>query len=106
MDPMDGKHPLARNESVIKRQLDGELIVYDKAVSKAHCLNDTAARVWAACDGTRSVQAISESLTADLHTKVNEQSVWQALAELQKAELLEQPVVPAELMQQLSRRHA
>jgi hypothetical protein len=106
MNPDEGKHPLARKSDLIQRQLESELMVYDTAKNKAHCLNDTAARVWGACDGRTSVPDIAARLTADLRTPVDEQSVWQALAQLEKNELLEAPVVPPALVRQLGRRHA
>ncbi|MDQ1639526.1 MAG: hypothetical protein QOF62_2865 [Pyrinomonadaceae bacterium] len=54
--------PLARREAIITKEVDGELLVYDVARDKAHCLNETAAAIWQLCDGRTSVAAISEQL--------------------------------------------
>jgi hypothetical protein len=101
-----GKKPLARDEKLIRRQVESELMVYDSAADKAHCLNDTAARVWQACDGHTSVPDIAARLSAELKSEVREHSVWQALVQLEKADLLQEPVVPPELAHQLARREA
>jgi hypothetical protein len=39
-------------------ELDGEAVVYDPAAQVLHQLNGTAARVWAMCDGAKTVAAI------------------------------------------------
>lgn len=98
--------PLAREEKLIKRHVESELIVYDSATAKAHCLNATAARVWQACDGRTSVAGIAGVMSAEMQANVGEHTVWQALAQLEKADLLQEPVVPPELAQQLARREA
>jgi hypothetical protein len=54
--------PLARREALITKEVDGELLVYDVARDKAHCLNETAAAVWQLSDGRTSVKEISEQL--------------------------------------------
>jgi hypothetical protein len=106
MERTEAKHPLARKNDLIQRQVDGELMVYDTASNKAHCLNDTAARVWGACDGHTSVPDIAARVAADLQIAVDEKTVWHALAHLQKTQLLEEAVVPPELLRQLGRRDA
>ena len=35
----------------LSRPLDDELLVYDARTHRGHCLNQTAAAVWKACDG-------------------------------------------------------
>ncbi|MDB5862836.1 MAG: hypothetical protein JWO70_642 [Betaproteobacteria bacterium] len=106
MDSIEVKYPAARKSRLIQRQLDGELLVYDTASNKAHCLNDTAARVWNACDGRTSVPQIAAHLSIDAAIAVDEQTVWLALAHLEKTQLLDEPVVPPELLQQIGRRNA
>ena len=46
--------------------MDGELLVYDEAAQVACRLNPTAAAVWRACDGRRSVAQIAEVVAAQL----------------------------------------
>ena len=104
MDSIKGKYPLARNAGLIAREVSGELLVYDVQRDKAHCLNDSAARIWRYCDGEKSAAEIAKLLAQDLRGSVEEEFVWHALARLQKLHLLEEDVVPTELLAQLSRR--
>jgi hypothetical protein len=106
MDARNNKPRARIDDRIIRREVDSELIVYDSAADKAHCLNDTAARVWRVCDGRNTVTEIAAALATDLKTDVREHTVWQALMQLEKADLLEEPVVPPELVQQLARREA
>ena len=57
--------PVARTESLIVKEVDGETLVYDLTTDKAHCLNETAARVWKNCDGRKNVSEISEALSVE-----------------------------------------
>ena len=98
------RKPLARDSQLIRREVDSELIVYDSTADKAHCLNETAARVWRACDGNTTVAGIAAGFGSGLDADAREHTVWQALVQLEKADLLEEPVVPPELVQQLSKR--
>ena len=102
----ENKKPRARDTKLIERQVESELIVYDSNVDKAHCLNETAARVWRACDGNTTVAEIATGLPGDVDADEREDLVWAALEQLEKADLLEEPVVPPELAQQASRRRA
>lgn len=88
--------PVARTESLIVKEVDGEMLVYDLTTDKAHCLNDTAARVWKNCDGRKSVSEISAVLSAESNTSVKDEVVWLALDQLEKFKLLEEaPARPA-----------
>ena len=82
--------PVARTASLIVKEVDGETLVYDQENDKAHCLNDTAARVWKNCDGRKSVSQISETLSAESNTSVADEVVWLALDQLEKFKLLEE----------------
>ena len=82
--------PVARTASLIVKEVDGEILVYDLQTDKAHCLNDTAARVWKNCDGRKSVSEISEVLSAESNTSVKDEVVWLALDQLEKFKLLEE----------------
>lgn len=42
--------PRARRNHLVTKELGGEMLVYDRTNDEAHCLNTTAARVWAHCD--------------------------------------------------------
>src|SRR5262245_15989161 len=98
--------PLTRQDGLIIRELDNETLIYDTKNNKAHCLNDTAARVWKQCDGRNTTEEISRSLTHQLGTPVDEKVVWFALKQFGRDELLEEPLQmpPAYLASGLSRR--
>ena len=88
--------PLARQASLIVKELPDETLVYDQETDKAHCLNQTAASVWKNCDGQSDVGEIAARLGAEANTKVDESVVWLALDQLQKFKLLDEaPVKPA-----------
>src|SRR6266446_6106868 len=104
--------PKARSEGIITKNIDGELLIYDRTRDRAHCLNGTAAAIWKLCDGRRSVGEIAAQLSgagagADSSRRrtegsrqktegseqppVDERVVWLALDKLQHSHLLESP---------------
>ncbi|SRR6266851_3003021 len=88
--------PVARAESLIVKEVDGETLVYDLKTDKAHCLNETAARVWKNCDGRNSVSEIAEILSRESNSTVKDEVVWLAVDQLEKFKLLEEtPAKPA-----------
>ena len=98
------RRPAARKDRLITRKLASELIIYDVARDKAHSLKDTAARVWNYCDGNRSAAEITDLVSRDLRTRIDELTIWRALARLQKAHLLEEPVVAPDTLREAARR--
>jgi hypothetical protein len=86
--------PQRRQDGLIVRELDREILIYDTVKNKAHCLNETAALVWKQCDGQTTVSEISRSLSAQLGTTVDERVVWFALKQFNRDELLEEKVTP------------
>jgi len=96
--------PVARTESLIVKEVDGETLVYDLKTDKAHCLNETAGRVWKNCDGRKSVSEISEILSAESNTSVKEEVVWLALDQLEKFKLLEEAPARPGFLAGLTRR--
>ncbi|HYC46827.1 MAG TPA: PqqD family protein [Burkholderiales bacterium] len=96
--------PAARKDRLITRRLASELIIYDVARDKSHSLKDTAARVWSYCDGCRSAAEITALVSRDLRAKIDELTIWRALARLQKAHLLEQPVVAPDTLRDAAYR--
>jgi hypothetical protein len=92
------KQPLARQSSLLVKTVDDETLVYDLETDKAHCLNDTAARIWKSCDGQTTVAAIAEQLSSPGQIPVDENVVWLALDQLEKFKLLDEaPAKPASL---------
>ena len=81
--------PKARTNKLIIKELADETLVYDLESDKAHCLNQTAARVWKNCDGQRSVAELSALLAEETNAAVPNEVVWLALDQLQKFDLLE-----------------
>ena len=88
--------PRARQDGLVVRVLEDEVLVYELDEHKAHCLNDTAARVWKRCDGKSTAADIARSLAEELGEPVDEGVVWLALGELWKLHLLEGEEQPAE----------
>ncbi len=90
--------PEARKEGLITKEVDGELLVYDRDHDQAHCLNPTAAAIWKHCDGLTSATEIARKLggtgvnvspkTAGTSTSANEEVVWLGLEDLRKKDLL------------------
>jgi hypothetical protein len=96
--------PLARQSSLIVKEVDDETLIYDRDTDKAHCLNLTAARIWKSCDGQSTVSEIAERLGAEMQTPVDENVVWMALDQLEKFKLLDEPVAKPAWMTNVSRR--
>ncbi|HEX7588208.1 MAG TPA: PqqD family peptide modification chaperone [Anaerolineae bacterium] len=90
--------PHARSDELVVTELGDEVLVYDKARDKAHCLNQTAALVWKYSNGKRTVSEIAAAMQNKLHSPVDEQIVWYALGQLEKDHLMEGRLpVPNEL---------
>ena len=58
-----GNYPLSRQDNIVIQELRDEVLIYDLAKNKALCLNQTSAKVWQECDGTKSVSEISKTLS-------------------------------------------
>jgi hypothetical protein len=83
-----GEIPLSRKHDIVIQEIDGEVLIYDLSKNRAYCLNQTSSMVWNACDGTKSVTEISQSLSKQLKQNVSEDIVWLALDQLKKDNLL------------------
>jgi hypothetical protein len=80
--------PLARRDGVISSAVEEDLVIYDTDTHSAHCLTPRAAAVWELCDGRHTPQQIADQLDLD-NAIVN-----QALAELERSALLNDPAPP------------
>jgi hypothetical protein len=96
--------PRARNSQLVTEEVAGELLVYDLNSDRAHCLNPTAAMVWTHCDGLTTVEEIGQLLEGQMNAAVAGEVVWLALEQLEKSHLLQEPFVPPERSEQVSRR--
>lgn len=96
--------PVARTESLIVKEEDGETLVYDLKTDKAHCLNETAALVWKNCDGHKSVSDIAGVLGAESDSSVTDEVVWLALDQLERFKLLEEAPAKPTFLAGMTRR--
>ena len=96
--------PLARTKALIIKELPDETLVYDLETDKAHCLNETAARLWKSCDGKKTVAQLHESMVQETNSPVPEEMVWLALDQLEQFKLLETPVNQPTHLSSMSRR--
>lgn len=86
--------PLARQAGLVIQEMPDEVLVYDLDSNKAHCLNQSAAMVWKACDGSNSVADIVRDFETANGNKVSEDFVWLAIDQLSEKGLLVEEVAP------------
>jgi hypothetical protein len=97
----DERLPLARTAGLSVNDVGGEILVYDSDTDFAHCLSETAALVWRACDGKLTLGELTdrEALDPDM--------VRRALGELNELGLLDStPVRVQKSAGGISRRQA
>jgi hypothetical protein len=99
------KMPQARKSGLIVKEVDNEILIYDQQRNKAHCLNQTAAKVWNYCDGKTTVASACQALSLDLGTQVDEKLVAYAVDQFASDNLLETEAgMPAFMIPGLNRR--
>jgi hypothetical protein len=81
--------PRARRQGVLSSDVGDEIVLYDSKEFRAHCLNPAAALVWRHLDGRISMPALVARLRKELDGSADEETVWLALKELDRARLLE-----------------
>lgn len=86
-------NPLAKRKGVYVEKVADEVILYEKATHKAHCLNKTAATVWEHADGNHSVDDLASVLEATLKLPKDRDVVLLALRQLEAAGLMKVEVV-------------
>jgi hypothetical protein len=84
----NSQFPAARKSGLVVQEMPDEVLVYDLNTNKAHCLNQTAATVWKACDGKTAVSEIAAHFSGD----AGEDLVWLAIDQLSENDLLEREV--------------
>lgn len=84
--------PRARKERMVTQMLGDELLVYDLDRNQVHCLNRVAAYVWHQCDGARTASEIARASHRELGLPADEGIVWLALKQLNRANLLVEPI--------------
>ena len=80
--------PRARAKRLLTCEVADELLVYDLDRYKAHCLNSTATLVWRQCDGRTSVPEITRALNSAYGVTIDNDVVWFALEQLERANLI------------------
>ena len=103
-NPAQQPMPAARQEGLLVRELDNEMLVYDLHRHKAHCLNSTAALIWKYCDGQSSESDIARIIEAEQNTPVHPDVVRLGLLQLRRTHLLERQITQTPGGAALSRR--
>jgi hypothetical protein len=96
--------PTARQEGLLVRELNNEILVYDLHRDRAHCLNTTAALVWRRCDGQSRISEITQAIRSSSGGSVDDDAVWFAIEQLQRAHLINAMTVRESGFSRLSRR--
>ena len=86
------QNPIAHKDGLVLQKMPDELLVYDLETNKAHCLNETSAFVWHACDGNNSVSEITALFGNQSGERVPEELIWLAIDQLSSKNLLEKPM--------------
>ena len=96
--------PMARKSRLVTREVAGDVLVYDRNSDQAHCLNPTAAMVWAHCDGRTTIARMAQLLEEEMKVPVGDDVVWFALEQLNKSDLLDESYIKPAHIKPLSRR--
>lgn len=88
----NSQKPVARHEGLVIQEMPDEVLVFDLETNKAHCLNQTAAFVWKACDGKNSVTEITRLFGSQSGKPVAEDLIWLAIDQLSENNLLEEQI--------------
>ncbi len=81
--------PRARSTGLVVRELDREILVFDRQQDKAFCLNEIAGQVWQLSDGRTSVAYMVHLIRDSNGAAVNENTVNAAIKQLDKDGLLD-----------------
>lgn len=104
MNGISQQLPMARKSQLVTREVAGEVLVYDRNSNQAHCLNPTAAMVWAHCDGRTTIARMAQLLEEEMKVPVGDDVVWFALEQLNKSDLLDEFYIKPAQIKPLSRR--
>ena len=81
--------PTARSNNLLIEEVAGELLVFDTGSNRAHCLNESAARIWRHCDGKRSIEMLASHLFPKLLPSDAQRLVAVGVERLRRKHLLE-----------------
>ncbi len=96
--------PHRRHEDLVVREIDRELLIYDRRTRRTVCLNESAAIIWSQCDGETGVEQLALLLGDRLGVRPDPLMVQVALSEFSRARLLDPNTVP--LSARINRRDA
>ena len=85
-------HIFEKSPGLVEQEVEGDIIVLDKAAGLIHQLNPTAGEIWRACDGQRNSDDIAALIAEqyDIDTEVAKTDVLSALQQLEEQELVRQ----------------
>jgi hypothetical protein len=98
--------PDARRDGLLFEEVGDELVIYDLQRHRAHQLNRTAALVWRHCDGQKTIAELTQIVQDGLDPAIQEALVRQALEQLGRARLLQEPLPRRAGAARLTRRQA
>lgn len=75
--------PIARTANIAVQNLKTEILIYDLSTDKAFCLNETAAKVFNACDGRTTFAELQND------HQLTDEIIYLALDNLKKENLIE-----------------
>ena len=81
--------PKARTSGVIVRELDDELLLFDRDQDKAFCLKSIAGQVWKLSDGRTSIAYMIRLIRNHTDVQVSESAVYTAIKQLDQDGLLD-----------------
>ena len=81
-------NPKSQQNEIVVQVMEYEILVYDLRSNKALCLNETSALVWQMCDGKTSVSEIAEKIGKEINQSMSNESIWLAIDQLRKENLL------------------
>jgi len=106
-ETMNAIPPQARSAKLLIQTVGDELVIYDRRSLHFRRLNRTAAVIWRHCDGRRSVADLVALARAELDApKLPARVVEQALAKLEKTDLLREVLARSRRAAPPSRRSA
>jgi hypothetical protein len=102
---MNMLRPCARHDDVICEEVSGDCVVYDVRRKKAHHLNATLSWIWNSCDGQTSLETMAEGFERQFGATNSTEVLVSGLQQLERCELLQEPVqLPNIMSQSMSRR--
>ncbi len=85
---IDSLKPEARTEGIVTQEMPDEVLVYDLASNKAHCLNSTAGMIWKNCDGRNTTAEIRAVVEKETGKSVSDDVILLAVDQLRSTNLL------------------